>query len=149
MAQLQLIQQISREMQCSACGAAGTAGCDCGAPYVPASARAAKAIAASPEKSDRAIAAEIGVGSNTVRRARATAPAGAVDTRVGLDGKIRQMPKRSTKTKPEEVIPTEEEAEESYQQHLYMMFCDYLKDATEQTRQRLFAHIRRKYRDEL
>jgi hypothetical protein len=42
--------------------------------------RAAAAIDANPHKSDRAIAADIGVGSETVRRARkSTAPHGAVD----------------------------------------------------------------------
>src|SRR5262249_2521660 len=96
---LQIIQQVSRAMQCSSCGAEGIAACDCGAPYLPASARAAKAVAANPEKSDRALAAEIGVGSNTVRRARqSTAPSGAVapvDSRIGLDGKTRRMPKKA------------------------------------------------------
>jgi hypothetical protein len=53
---------------------------------VPASKRAASAIAANPQKSNRAIAKEIGVGANTVRRARG-APLGAPATRVGLDGK--------------------------------------------------------------
>jgi hypothetical protein len=146
MAQLQLVQQVNRAMECSECGAAGIAACDCGAPYMPASARAAKAIAANPEKSDRAIAAELGIGNKTVSRARTTVSDDTV-ARIGLDGKVRKMPQR--KTKPEEVIPTEEEAEESYQQHLYKMFLDYLDDMTEQTRRKLFAHIRRKYRDEL
>jgi hypothetical protein len=61
---------------------------------LPAIKRAEQAIAASPDKSDRAIAEEIGVGSNTVRRARqkATAPCGAVEKRTGKDGKARKMP---------------------------------------------------------
>jgi hypothetical protein len=148
MAQLQIVQNVNRSMECSSCGAAGIAACDCGAPYMPASARAAEAVVANPRKSNRAIAADLGVAEGTVRTARkSTAQDYAVDTRVGLDGKVRKMPQR--KTKPEEVIPTEEEAEESYQQHLYKMFLDYLDDMTEPTRRKLFAHIRRKYRDEL
>ena len=148
MAQLQIVQNVNRSMECSSCGAAGIAACDCGAPYMPASARAAAAIVADRDKSDRAIAADLGIDHKTVGKARrSTGDYSPVDTRVGLDGKVRQMPQR--KPKPEEVIPTEEEAEESYQQHLYKMFLDYLGDMTEPTRRKVFAHIRRKYRDEL
>jgi IS30 family transposase len=57
-------------MQRSACGASADAACDCGVAYVPASKRAEAAIAASPGKSDRAIAEEIGVNQSTVSRAR-------------------------------------------------------------------------------
>ena len=56
-------------LECSECGAVADAACRCGKPYVPAGTRAAAAIAASPERSDRAIADEIGVGKDTVRRA--------------------------------------------------------------------------------
>jgi hypothetical protein len=84
----------ARSMQCSACGAAADAACDCGAPYLPAGDRAAKAVAANPQMSDRAIAAEIGVHSETVRRARqSTASNAAVGPRTGRDGKTRAMPK--------------------------------------------------------
>ena len=54
------------ELECSKCGATVEAACNCAAAYVPAGARAAQAVAENPEKSDRAIAAELGVGSNTV-----------------------------------------------------------------------------------
>ena len=112
MAQLQIVQQVNRAMECSSCGAAGIAACDCGAPYMPAAERAAKAIAANPDKSVREIADEIGVGKSTISRIRqATVPDGTVTTRTGKDGVTRVLPKR--KPKPEEVIPTEEEAEES------------------------------------
>jgi transposase len=71
----------------------------CGAPYVPASQRAAAAIAASPGKSDRAIAAEIGVSDFTVRKARKrTASNLAVEKRVGKDGKARKMPAAKVET---------------------------------------------------
>ena len=86
-------------MRCSSCGATAEATCHCGVAYIPAGEYAAKAVAANPGKSDRAIAAAIGVGSNTVRRARkATAPNGAVAKRLGKDGKARKLPTRSPMT---------------------------------------------------
>lgn len=83
-------------ISCSACGTTVDAGCDCGVAYRPAGARATEAIAANPHKSNRAIADEIGVSEPTVRRAR-TASHDAVDEpRIGLDGKVRRIPIRST-----------------------------------------------------
>jgi|GEM_PF-6073284 len=73
---------------CSKCGAQGEGSCRCGAPYIAPGQRAAAALKAEPGKSDRAIAAEAGVGSNTVRRAREpAAPHGAPEKRQGRDGK--------------------------------------------------------------
>jgi hypothetical protein len=93
------VYQIERaivRLSCTGCGAEANASCDCHKPYVPAAAKAAAAIAANPNKSDRAIAAEIGVAPNTVRTARqATAQDCAVDERVGLDGKTRKLPQRA------------------------------------------------------
>jgi DNA-binding transcriptional MocR family regulator len=137
-------------MQCSACGAVGTAACDCGAPYLPPAAIAANAIAADPNKSNRAIAEELGIGSTTVNRARgATAPNGAVEKRVGRDGRARKTPKRAAKkAKPEEVMPTQEEADASHQSDCYDIVCrvvDY--EMSGETRQRFFAHLRRKYNE--
>jgi hypothetical protein len=86
-------------MACTSCGAEVNASCTCGVAYVPKSVRAAEAIAANPEKSDRAIAKEIGVGDMTVGRARNQLQHDvAVDERIGLDGKTRSMP---TKPAPE------------------------------------------------
>jgi hypothetical protein len=49
------------------------------------------AVRLNPEKSDRAIAAEIGVNQSTVSRARSRTDAGAsFDSRIGLDGKRRR-----------------------------------------------------------
>jgi len=61
---------------------------------VPARQRAAEAITANPEKSDRSIAEDIGVGHQTVGRARKiqTGPSGPV-ARVGKDGKARRLPR--------------------------------------------------------
>ena len=80
---------------CSACGTTIDAGCDCGAPYLPASERAAAAIAANPQMSDRAIAREIGVSAPTVGRARSTVTDVTVDDepRIGIDGKARRLPR--------------------------------------------------------
>jgi hypothetical protein len=61
--------------------------------YVPAGRRAEEAVKANPGKSNRAIADEIGVGKDTVRRARTGASA-PVEKRVGKDGKTRKMPTR-------------------------------------------------------
>jgi hypothetical protein len=66
-------------IECSACGAATDAACNCGAPYLAAKERAAAAVvkerteAAAEgrrEKSDRAIAAEAGVSHQTIGRIR-------------------------------------------------------------------------------
>ncbi|MEH2475681.1 DNA-binding Lrp family transcriptional regulator [Nitrobacteraceae bacterium AZCC 2161] len=53
-------------MTCTACGAAGVAGCDCGVPYE----RAQQGIAQTPDDTNVAIAERMGVSEKTVRRAR-------------------------------------------------------------------------------
>lgn len=91
-------------LQCLGCGAEANASCDCGKPYVPARERAAEAIAAHPEKSNRAIAEEIGVGEPTVRRARNEAASpDAPETVTGRDGKTypATKPKRPSNYEPE------------------------------------------------
>jgi hypothetical protein len=82
-----------QRMFCSGCGAEANASCNCGVSYMPASKRAAEAIAANPEKSNRAIAEELGVDEKTVRKER-TADQSAVDTRIGRDGRTRRLPDR-------------------------------------------------------
>lgn len=81
---------------CSGCGVSALAGCKCGVEYVPAGKRAEEAVVANPEKSDRAIADDIGVSNQTVRRARAksTVTNVTVEKRTGKDGKTRKLPKR-------------------------------------------------------
>jgi hypothetical protein len=91
-----VIKRPSR-LECSKCGALMNAACNCGAPYVSAGARAAAAVTANPEKSDRAIAAEIGVGKDTVRRARTGAHA-PVEKRIGQDGRVWRPPVAKLKT---------------------------------------------------
>ena len=60
---------ISR-LICVGCGSETNATCNCGLEYKPKAARAKEAIEANPEKSNRAIAAEIGADEKTVRKAR-------------------------------------------------------------------------------
>jgi hypothetical protein len=92
-------------LQCSACGACTEAACDCGVAYISAGKRAAAAVAAAPEKSDRAIAAEIGVDHKTVGSARRS---GGDDSpteearRVGQDGK--SYPAKIIKIEKQEAI---------------------------------------------
>ena len=88
-------------LQCSVCGASGEGSCRCGAPYVPAGQRAAEAVKANPEKSDRQHAKELKLGHATVSRARKTIATGVSDEtpekRIGKDGKsypARRMPKK-------------------------------------------------------
>lgn len=101
------VVQIHRPVQrlalsCTKCGSMADATCDCGSPYIPAAARAAKAIVANPEKSNRTIANEIGVSHTTVQRARETGTCVPVDERIGLDGKVRRLPvRRSDEPEPD------------------------------------------------
>jgi hypothetical protein len=82
------VESIAR-LECSKCGAATDAACDCGVAYVPAGVRAKQVIEANPAKSNRALAADIGVDEGTIRRARITgAENSAPEKRKGRDGKI-------------------------------------------------------------
>jgi hypothetical protein len=135
-------------IECSACGAATDAACGCGAPYVTAKERAKVAVAAHPEMSDRAIAAEIGVTHPTVAEARkeTTGNDFPVDKRTGLDGKKRRVPKPHTA--PAEDMPSEKEAHDSWQKTCYDQACLLLDQMADDTRQKFFAYIRRKYRND-
>lgn len=82
-----VIKMSIQRMICTGCGAEANASCNCGKPYEPASVRAAAAVAANPEKSDRAIAADIGVSAMTVNRARQGVTDDTPETRTGQDGK--------------------------------------------------------------
>jgi hypothetical protein len=74
-----------QRMICTGCGAEANAPCNCGVSYVPKVVRAREAIAANPEKSNRAIAEEIGADEKTVRKARADQS--APESVTGKDGK--------------------------------------------------------------
>jgi hypothetical protein len=73
-------------LSCSACGAEANASCNCGQPYVPVRERAAEAVRANPEKSNRAIAEEHGFHPEVVRRARGDTGV-SPETVTGRDGK--------------------------------------------------------------
>jgi hypothetical protein len=90
-----VIEMAVQQMVCTACGSEANASCNCGKPYVPKRQRAAEAIVANPQKSDRAIAADIGVDHKTVGAARRelTGEHSPVE-REGLDGKVRRLPVR-------------------------------------------------------
>jgi len=82
------------QLQCTMCGAETHASCSCGAIYRPKAQRAAEAVADHPEKSNRALAKEIGVSYETIRQARASTDnhLSVDEPRVGLDGKKRKLP---------------------------------------------------------
>src|SRR5690242_17274979 len=81
-------------LECLKCGASAEAKCSCGVGYqhIRAGQRAEKAVMNNPEKSDRALAAEIGVSQPTVLRARRKLADTnvSVEKRIGLDGKQRK-----------------------------------------------------------
>jgi len=84
-----------QRMVCTGCGAEANASCNCGVAYQPKSVRAAAAVKATPEKSDRAIAKEIGASPTTVGKARdelSTTGQLKDGPRTGLDGKTRKLP---------------------------------------------------------
>jgi hypothetical protein len=90
---------------CSACGA--DRGCQCNAPAVPKAVRAAEALKANPEKSDRSIAEEIGASPTTVGKAREElSSSGQLEDgpRVGKDGKARQARRQTTRRSHEQAL---------------------------------------------
>jgi hypothetical protein len=90
-ARLPAIVETVVRYECPKCGN----NCQCGVPYVPKTMRAAEAIKANPEKSDRAIAKEIGASPTIVGKAREElSTAGQLEDkpRIGLDGKERKKP---------------------------------------------------------
>jgi hypothetical protein len=138
-------------LACTRCGAETDASCNCGEPYLPAGARAAKAIAKSPEKSDRAIATEIGVSAPTVGKARKATVKDFTVGRIGKDGKRRRLPQAAPRVARYKDLtlemPTEAEAEKSYQQTIYDQACLLLEAMADATRRKFFAHIRGKYHE--
>ena len=85
---------------CPGCGT--TASCNCGVAPID---RAAYALLNNGQKSDRAIAAEIGVDHKTVGAARRrTGETSPVGKRIGRDGKARRLPQVVTHTGETQVI---------------------------------------------
>jgi hypothetical protein len=92
----QLIQMplpATARLECSICHATCEAACDCNAPYLPAAIdRAAAAVAANPERSDRLLAAQADVDHKTVAKARMQSTGDHSPVRTGADGKTRRLP---------------------------------------------------------
>jgi hypothetical protein len=118
-----VIQMSIQRMVCTACGAEASASCNCGVSYAPKSARAAEAIKANPEKSDRAIAAEIGVSHTTVQEAREATGNHLPVERTGLDGKTRKLPERKS---IKQEAPPDNEPEEDVVAELDSIRKDYV-----------------------
>jgi transposase-like protein len=95
--QLERVHKQALDYQCSKCGA--ERGCDCNAPAIK---KAAAALAANPQKSDRAIAAEIGISQPTVSKARKQSGDNQLspDTHVGRDGKSYSAKTKRTRSSP-------------------------------------------------
>ena len=100
---------VRTSLVCSSCGAAGEGSCRCGAPYVAPGQRAAEAVAANPGKTDRAIAADIGVDAETVRRARKKSGSAnaATEKRTGKDGKKYPAKKKAKAANKPGPLPTD------------------------------------------
>jgi hypothetical protein len=96
------IPETARQLVCTACGSIAHAACDCDAPYVRV--EAALADPKNLNRSNVAIARDLGVDEATVRRRRKTgsAPAEPEAKRVGLDGKSypAKRPKLTVVTNP-------------------------------------------------
>lgn len=81
-------------LRCTACGVECDAPCECGAPFQllrPGQA-AFIAVTAHPERSDRALASQLGVDHKTVAAAREATGENSPVERIGLDGKARRLP---------------------------------------------------------
>lgn len=110
---------------CSGCGALAPASCNCGVPYIPAASAAAKAVENHPDKSSRAIAAEIGVSPDTVDRVRKStarnqavagnqAPGGSIPRRFGKDGKTYPARRLAPLRPSDSRLPPEEQRSQEF-----------------------------------
>ncbi len=118
---------------CVKCGAKAKPGCNCGVAYIPAHMYAVKAVAAHPEKSDRAIAAAIGVDHKTVAKARKSVGEKS-PTRVGTDGKRYRATKQMT--------PAVAEAMRARAEAVARLFPPLVKTIPETARAELIAALR-------
>ena len=139
------IERAVVRLSCSGCGADAVASCNCHKPYIPNTeqkrAFIAEALKANPEKSDRQVGKEIGADNKTVGVVRA-----ALEENEEIPhSEAKTGPKRGKKPESNNDLPSEEEAEASYQETLYDQACLFLERMTGETRQRLFAHIRKTY----
>jgi hypothetical protein len=161
MIELNRVVPFPRRLECTTCGAEATAACSCTDPIykLAPGERAARAVAADPAMSDRAIAEQIGVGHRTVGRARqrSTGSDDPVEApRTGRDGRTRRQPTRTISgvremtaeeiaaippSDPADHAPTEEEAEESYQQTLLEQAKMMLNEMSPAVRRQVLIHV--------
>lgn len=128
-----VIKLSIQRMVCTGCGAEANASCNCGKPYVPKAVRAAEALRANPEKSDRSIADEIGASPTTIGKAREELlSSGQLEDgpRVGKDGKMRQARKEvSAAERKERAGKRLERRIERQAQQVAENFPHFVKDA--------------------
>jgi hypothetical protein len=99
-----VIEMAVQQMVCTGCGAEAVAPCNCGKPCLPKKQRAADAIAANPQKSNRAIAEETGVSLGTVNKARQEGGEQLCSPeREGRDGKIYHIQPREDDPDDEDI----------------------------------------------
>lgn len=65
-----VIKMSIQRMACTGCGAEANVSCNCGKPYIPAAQRVREYDGANPGKSTRQAAADLGITSGTVTKAR-------------------------------------------------------------------------------
>jgi hypothetical protein len=107
----------------------------------------AKVLKANPEQSNLAIAKQVKADDKTVGKVRRELEARSeipnVDART--DTKGRKQPAKKKRATVDDEMPSEEEAEESYQETLYDQACLLLDQIAGSTRQRFFAALKDKY----
>lgn len=147
---------IHTKLVCSTCGADGEGTCRCGAPYVPAVRRVTAYDKANPGKSTRQAAADLGISQSGVQKARKSgehqysgANQFAPDKITGRDGKSYSAKSKPRPEPKEEDIPTQEEVDEEWQQELYDQMTGYVKHMNNETRQKFFAYLKRRYPNEI
>lgn len=113
---VQFAQPVTRaRLECPQCQKGTDAICECNVPYKYVTARelAERALAKSPQKSDRAIAEETGVNKNTVARARDDAS--NIEMRIGKDGKAYNATRQPAVNRDKKPAP---ESEENWQEDI-------------------------------
>jgi hypothetical protein len=131
-------------IRCPRCGATTTAPCACGVRFhvLKASEAAKLGLQETPNLSDVAIAQRLNIGKDTVRRARAQLAQDAqVETRLGLDGKVRRVPEPRICIK---LTPVDISSEHTNQ---IVEVLETIKNMTGLQRRILFGKLKEKYLD--
>jgi hypothetical protein len=119
-----VIKMSIQRMVCTGCGAEANASCNCGVSYIPKAIRAGDALRANPQKSDRAIADDLGVSAMTVGRTRdASGVTDVTPDRIGGDGKTYHVPVCDDDDDPDD-RPIEEEYQPKNYPVAYLLRAD-------------------------